>query len=370
MLDWLLSRGDALAHWTVNAVANNAATLTIDLLLTGLVFYPLCNFLHYGWARKADEVQASMSEKGQQTYFKLFFDQDVSSNVKAEFRKLYQRSYGRGRFLPAVVLVLVIAALQNFYLGQVLAKLLSSNPASADISSDWRAVPAAIAGAHMFVAWDFIARVQRRSLTPADILRGALRLALAVPLGLAFSMLQPDVAVLLAFGIGVFPFETIATMLRRLVNERLKLQIGAAEADGQIGKLDGVDREIADRIADADITTIAQLAWCDPVQLVMRTNLSFDYVVDIVSQALAWVYLDKKLNDLRPYGLRGAYEVKVMLDDLASTDPKDAVNKARAAAALPLAAAAIMMTPDGVMYAFMQIAEDGMTQFLYDTSTS
>jgi hypothetical protein len=44
----------------------------------------------------------------------------------------------------------------------------------------------------------------------------------------------------------------------------------------------------------------------------MRASLSFIFVLDVVSQALAWVYLDQKLNDLRPMGLRGAFEIAAL----------------------------------------------------------
>jgi hypothetical protein len=48
----------------------------------------------------------------------------------------------------------------------------------------------------------------------------------------------------------------------------------------------------------------------------MRSSLSFRFVVDVVSQALAWVYLGEKLDQLRTIGLRGAYEINVFLYDL------------------------------------------------------
>lgn len=49
--------------------------------------------------------------------------------------------------------------------------------------------------------------------------------------------------------------------------------------------LDSIDHPIADRLNGADILTIAQLAYTDPVQLAMRTGLGFDFVLDIVGQA-------------------------------------------------------------------------------------
>jgi len=97
----------------------------------------------------------------------------------------------------------------------------------------------------------------------------------------------------------------------------------------------------------------------------MRSSLAFDYVVDIVSQALAWVYLGEKLIILRTFGLRGAYEIRVLINDLSSPDP---LRKARAEAVLPVAAAAAGMPLEGFVYALVQIAEDKATQFLLDAA--
>src|SRR5262249_11293168 len=143
------------------------------------------------------------------------------------------------------------------------------------------------------------------------------RLAMAMPVGYAFShFLNREIGPAIAFAVGVFPLNTIATMLRQLANRRLNLELGAAEAKSQIAQLAGIDASMAERIEDADITTIYQLAWCDPIQLTMRTNLTFNYVVDIVSQALAWVYLGDKLRSLAPLGLRAAAEICHFMHDL------------------------------------------------------
>jgi hypothetical protein len=221
---------------------------------------------------------------------------------------------------------------------------------------------------YTFVAWDFFGRVQQRNLATADILRNALRMAVAVPVGYAFaSLLAKDLAPFIAFAVGAFPLNTIGTILRRLANDKLGLGLGVDVAPDQISALSGVDRSIADRIGDADITTIPQLAWCDPIQLSMRSNLAFDYVVDICSQALAWVYLTDRLRELRPLGLRGAFEMRVLLDDLAS---QDVVVKAKAEAVLPVAANEAKIPIEGFVYALEQIGEDPATQFLYEASVT
>ena len=57
--------------------------------------------------------------------------------------------------------------------------------------------------------------------------------------------------------------------------------------------------------------------YADPVQQCMRMGLGFDFVADIVSQALAWNYLGERLDALRLAGLRRA-----MLINLFFQEPK------------------------------------------------
>jgi hypothetical protein len=357
-----------LSHWFPNwaFAIDQIFVLGIDLILTGLLFQPLYNFLRYGWVRKAEEISSSLVPAAKQTYLKVFWGREVPiADVEIEFSALYTHWYGRKLYYAPLALVFTIAMLENYYLSHELIRLVAENIELNDKAAMTTSA-AAISGAYTFVAWDFFSRVQRRSLSATDILRGALRLAMALPIGFAFAILGGGIGPFLAFGVGVFPLETIGTILRRLVNDKLKIELGANTGLDQIGALPGIDRSIADRVEDTDITTIPQLAWCDPIQLTMRSSLTFDYVVDIVSQALAWVYLgEDKLKILRTYGLRGAYEIRVLVRDLSSSEP---IKKARAEAVLPIAADAIKMPVEGFVYALNLIAEDKATEFLFDAA--
>lgn len=343
--------------------------LLIDILLTTLLIQPLCNFFTYGWKRKQEEVNNSLSVEAKRTYLSVFWNRNElakstspenKDKINQEFDELYERWYGQKRFIGPTLLVLIAGALENFYLANGLVDLTVRG-------EELGGATAAIAGAYTFVAWDFFGRVQQRNLATADILRNALRMVVAVPLGYAFASLAPNKALVpfIAFAVGAFPLSTIGTILRRLANDKLGLGLGVDTAPDQVSTLSGVDRSIADRIGDADITTIPQLAWCDPIQLSMRSNLAFDYVVDIVSQALAWVYLTDKLPALRAFGLRGAYEIRVLANDLASQDEN---TQAKARSVLPVAAAAAKTPLEGFVYALEQIAEDPATYFLFEAS--
>jgi len=345
-----------------HAVLAHPGTLIIDLLLTALLLYPLFDFLRYGWLRKKEEIEASMTTAAKAKYFVVWLETNTPpADPDKAFKEFYGRRYGRHRFFWPIAFVVPVALLENWVLARAVIELAGASDVNA-----FHVPAAAIAGAYTFVTWDFFFRVQRRALGTSDVLRGALRLAMALPLGFVFAGLAtPVAAVFLAYGVGVFPLDVVKTILRRLVADKLNTPKDDGPSGDPITKLSGVDNDTSDRIADADVATIPQLAWTDPIQLIMRTNLSFDFIVDIVSQALAWVYLDGDLVKLRSFGLRGAYEIRKLGGDLASATP---ATQAAAQALLTAAAQAINVPVVGLQNAIAEIAADKATEFLCEVA--
>jgi hypothetical protein len=230
----------------------------------------------------------------------------------------------------------------------------------------------ALAGAYMWVVGDFISRARRMDFSPADILWGSLRLFISAPMGLSLaSIFEPHVIAFVAFGLGAFPLETVQLALRQLSYQKLGLELGPTEQN-ELLRLNGVDKVLADRLANQDITSIVQLSYCDPIQMTMRSNLSFNAVADLVSQALAWNYIDEKLNALRSLGLRGSFEIRQFMEDLKKVD-KPAGHDPRQIPAqdarnlVPSIAAKLDLTEDQIWFLFGQIAYDPYTEFIYST---
>jgi hypothetical protein len=140
------------------------------------------------------------------------------------------------------------------------------------------------------------------------------------------------------------------------------------ESSQDIIKLQGINNAIVERLSNEDITTISQIAYCNPVQLVMRSNLNFIFVTDCMNQALAWMYLEDDLNKIRRFGLRGAVEIKHWLDHYYDTDedPTRRRNHEIARSAFPKIASAVNQDPDlkTLLVVFHEIAEDPFTCFL------
>jgi hypothetical protein len=135
-------------------------------------------------------------------------------------------------------------------------------------------------------------------------------------MGYAFAAIAaPSVGPFVAFALGAFPLARVTTMLQQLANKNLNLGATAEEAGDNIIKLQGIGKTIVERLANEDVTTVTQLAYCDPVQSIMRSNLTFNLITDCMNQALAWMYLEDDLNRIRPLGMRGAVEIRYLMTE-------------------------------------------------------
>jgi hypothetical protein len=330
---------------------------------------PVFRYLDLGWRAKRKDIMDGLDSDSRLAYFGMFSGAEVTPDANTaslEFERLYSKWYGRQFFLvPTLLLFLVTLIAVSF----VVLTVLDDRGYLANPLFDMPGIGiAAMAGAYMWVVNDFISRARRLDFAPSDILWGVLRLIIAIPMGYAFaSIAKEPVGEFIAFAIGAFPLTALTSMLRRLANKNLGLEGTPEESCDDIIKLQGINRTIVERLFNEDVTTITQIAFCDPVQLTMRSNLSFYFVTDCMNQALAWMYLQGDLDKIRPLGVRGAIEIKHLisaLDDTASTDPMRQGEHARAVAAMPKIANAIRQDPDTLQIAFREIAGDPYTTFL------
>jgi hypothetical protein len=155
-----------------------------------------------------------------------------------------------------------------------------------------------------------------------------------------------------------------------MIRQDAQRRLGAARDDDDmradlISKLLGVDNAVFERMGEIGVTTIGQMAWADPIALTMRTNMGFMFVLDLVSQALAWSYLGRRLEILRPMGLRGAYELRVLMNE--ANDPDSPLN-ANATNLIPEVAQAVNLSLAQFRNVLHQIADDATAEFLVEAT--
>jgi len=339
-----------------------ALELQIVLIAIGLILVslPLGMFLFVGWHVKKKDILDGLNKESRLKYFEMFCRIGTFnlSNAMSEMDLMYLRWYGRRHFtIPLLMLLVVCATALYIGLGSAFAV---DGPHYVPLQIGAVGM-SAVAGAYMWVGNDLISRARRLDLSPSDLNWASLRLAISIPLGVSISAIAAkDLAAFIAFAAGAFPLATLMDFLRRTAASRLGYEQASVVGD-EIVKLQGVNEAIASRLISEDIATITQVAYCDPVRLTMRSNLSFNVVTDLMNQALGWEYLGEGMNKIRALGLRGAVEIKHLQDAL--QDPTDPDHPA-AVAALPYIAKALDQSDVTLAIVFREITRDPFTVYL------
>jgi hypothetical protein len=343
-------------------VEQHWASILIALVLGGLATYPIWSFYQWGWVWRRDDIVSFIKDDAKVLYLKLFFRrEDVKLEEAADkYLSIYNKWYGRHHLIVPIIQILILVTVQSYFLAELGLRRIF--PSAGYLETVDPIAAAGFAGAYLFVVTDLIGRNWRKDITSADLLLSALRIALATAVGYAFSYLVKDeLGVVIAFAAGAFPISTVQLIFKRVFTRYIDIgSIEDARTD-RVVKLSGVDPTIADKIEACGITTISQLAYCDPVNLTMQTNLSYSFVMDIVGQSLAWNYLEEKMQILRQSGLRGAVEIANLCRDL---EGEGSGEKASAQAILQELAATTKIPEASLRHALREIAGDPYTKFL------
>lgn len=372
------------------------ASVLAALLMTYLCVHPVVAFCKRGWNIKRTDILSSLDDEAKQLYLTTFLQRstgqrpkrengfmqtmksgfidmmrppeeiDSSKNLVEEFTRIYTHRYGRYRLIwPLTLLCVTVLILSYLVADSALARIGQGCVGAACptyVTLPDKAI-ASIVGAYTWVVYALARDATKYIMPPQAIVMAVLRLLVAAPLGYAVASLASEgLGNFLAFAIGAFPLGAIQVIMQRIANKNLGLNVGATP-DGtptnsdQVTKLDGVDLPTADRLEEGDITTISQLAYCDPVQLSMRTNLAFDAITDLVNQALAYLYFGEQLEKVRLAGIRGAIEIKSFEAELEQQNPE-------AEKAFQIVAEQLGQKPETLRRAFREIATDPYTTFL------
>jgi hypothetical protein len=255
------------------------------LVLWPAFFYLIMNA---GWADRRQRILTNFTGPAVKHYFELYFPKvDIRGKSNPQLVELfeahYRQLYGRRHLGIPLVLLAIVAGLGMWGAAETLRTSQTLHA-----SFVWPPIIlSAFLGAFTWVASDLLSRFRRRDLGPGDIYNGVFRFLIAAPFAVALAALSPEKAgIPVAFLIGVFPTTTLFTIGRRVASKYLGLGEDSASVRSDLEMLQNVGKANAERFSDEGVTTIAELAWTDPVDLAMRTNFDFNYVTDCMSQAL------------------------------------------------------------------------------------
>lgn len=313
------------------------------------------------WKIKFEYLRAYFDEGDLETYFKQFYrSKDIREGDLGDlFDKRIHRSFGKRRYILPLFFLSIVSGIGIIFVAINIIYWLDHN--------EFKLPPVVISaflGAYMWVAYDQFQRLRMRDFTSHDIYLCSFRLLIAIPLGVSFAAIIKDpVGVPLAFFLGSFPARTLLKYGRRFVNTNLGIGKQSDEKTSELEQLQSINRVEAERYQEEGKTNILQLAYSDPVELTLRTNFEFNYVLDCISQALLWLYLGKNISKLYPLGLRGAHEAFILNEALNSDDSD---SKKIAEDNFKEIAKVLDIKEKALQQTLIDVAEDPYTEFILD----
>ncbi len=341
--------------------------ITAGFIIAWLIlFIPTLVYLGTTWKVRFDNLKSRFNDEAVRLYLTQYFPSETVPAGESRIEFFAQKvnaSYGRSHYALPLVLLIAISGIALTLTAISVFKWLgidSSAPSIPPIAAS------ALLGAYVWSAYDQIQRYRTCDFTSHDVYKSSFRFIIAVPLGYSVAALLKDEAgVTVAFFLGAFPVNTVRTFGKRLVTAKLGIGDQGVETKSELEQLQGINRLEAERFQEEGITNALQLAYADPVDLTFRTNYDFNYVIDCMSQALLWLYLDRNIasDKLRVLGLRGAYEARVLNELLGSENRED---REKAEDNLAEIAKVLNVSEKAFRKSLFEIAEDPYTKFLYN----
>jgi len=317
------------------------------------------------WKDKFITLQGYFSDKSLRLYYQLFKPAinivAADAKIRDLFNRHYHRSYGRRNFILPFLCFSLVSAIAFCVISRTLLCYIDSQSPSSPLPA---IAMSSLLGAYLWVALDQVERFRTQDFTFHDINMWTLRLLVSIPVGYAFSYgVKEPVGIPLAFFLGTFPLKSLLKYGRRFAAKHLITGTGNEPDASELENLQGVKRQESERFQDEGIANILQLAYSDPIDLTMRTNFDFTYIVDLKAQALLWIYLENRISELRILSIRSAHEVTVLHQLLESDDRH---KREMAKANLHEICERLKVNEDSCRKLLLEVAKDPHTEFVFE----
>lgn len=354
-----------------------------------IVSWPILRFLYRPWNFRKELIFGALAGDASVYYYKQFrpgaavetkyaaqklqlpvngydFSQTDRDNYLKAFKGDFFRWYGRRYYIAPVSMLIVLTIITAAWAQRMLRTWASNGGPGTNLRA---LTAAALAGAFVWIISDEIDRLRTRDFTTSDVYYYVFRILLAVPFAWAIAAVSVNGQTLglpgsipLAFFLGCFPTTTLFKIARRLAAQTLNLGDRSDKGSLELETLQSVTKTNAERFQDEGITSIVALAYTDPIDLTIRTNFDFSYVVDCVSQSLSWMYFGASSPILCKFSLRGSQEISNVV--AWSSDATDVSRQAAAQKTIADAATAITISDLSFQTTLIQIVEDPYSKFL------
>jgi hypothetical protein len=196
----------------------------------------------------------------------------------------------------------------------------NSNPIPANWGPSF-AIIMALAGGYIWSVYQICARSRSAELSPDDLYEIDLGLLAAVPVGIACSLVTAfgDVPAFTAFAASAFPLRDVSRMVRQYTT-RQTLQASASDTPARPSELhlgtsiEGLSDQNMVRLGELRITTVLDMAYCDPIKVMVQTGFPLPVVIDWVDQSLWALYAGDLKSKINQRGIRCSLDICEFVD--------------------------------------------------------
>jgi hypothetical protein len=275
-----------------------------------LIYYAYRNIL----AHKREALSSLMAQPGVFECYQKRFGK-VGQQPDKIVKQLFNLYYGPATYVLPIVMNMVVIGL-GIAIGMIHLKVPLVLPPGVDVLIQAAPITLSLgfAGAYIQSLYDTLRRCRESDLSAYSLHFTWVHMVLASILApLVCKAFSAEIGQVVAFGLGLFPLKDTFDFVRNTVRKRLEITVAPDEIKGlPMGLVEGLNRQVVDRLDEEGITSLVDLAYSDPIKLFLKTNYPWAWVIDVMDQALLINYVGAKIDALRPIGIRGSIEMSVL----------------------------------------------------------
>lgn len=185
-------------------------------------------------------------------------------------------------------------------------------------------------GTYLWSLYDLLRRYNQIDFTSSTFYHVFISLLLGLIVGYIFSYIFPyEGAFFLAFCIGAFPIGIVRNYFVGEGVNRLNIKLSVENINAEpesLCYLQGATKDVIARLTEEGITSAQCLAYSNPLKVFFRTNLDLAVILDLIDQAILYIYIENRIVTARTIGVRAATDIGEIYDLLNS---KNIENKKR-----------------------------------------
>ncbi len=299
----------------------------IDALFVVAVAAPLVLVIIYRWKevpRRCADIKKMMKaafenpdEAKRQAAHKALENNPYISDPEETFENFHKP----WRYVFPL-LVLVTLTISSAYIAYAWIRYRLTQPVQEPVAAHVPLVIImALAGGYVWSVYQIFARIRASELSPADLYEIDLGLLVAVPIGLAFSLItaeQDGVRSFMAFAASAFPLREISRLVRQYATRQM---IGSADAattrpaERHLGTaIEGLSDQTLARLSELRITTVLDMAYCDPIRVMVQTGFALPVIIDWIDQSIWALYAGDLKTEINKCGIRCSLDVCEFVD--------------------------------------------------------